>query len=216
MNRKEIIEMAYESIIEADEDKAMTAMDIGAEEGIGSVELLNEGFSQGMSELGNRFATGEIFLPDLMFSSEVMKAATDRIEKEMSGSSEQIEKTGTIVMATVEGDVHDIGKGICCSMLKASGFDVVDLGREVPVEAIIKAAEEHNADIIGTSALLTTTMTEQQKLEEALRKQNLRDKYKTMIGGAPVTEKWSEKIGANMYAEDSSECVEKAKGLIKE
>lgn len=153
-------------------------------------------------------------MPELIFATEVMKVVTDRVDEELAEKGEKSVNKGTIVMATVEGDVHDIGKGICVSMLKAAGFEVYDLGREVPAETIINKAEEVNADIIGTSALLTTTMVVQQQMEEILAERGIKGKYKTMVGGAPVTEKWAEKIGADGYSEDATECCELAKSFV--
>lgn len=216
MSREEIVKAAFGSIVEADEDAAMEALDQWGAQGLDPVELLTEGFSAGINELGEQFGRGEIFLPELIFATEVMKAVTARIEDEMEKSGKTVEQKGKIVMATVEGDVHDIGKGICCSLLKTAGFQVFDLGREIPVETLIKKAQEHDVDIIGTSALLTTTMVVQQQLEEELRARGLRDKYITMVGGAPVTQKWANKIGANAYSEDASECVKTAKQLLSE
>ncbi len=214
MSREDIVKVAFESIVEADEDAAMEALDKWEELGLDSVDLLSEGFSAGINELGEQFGRGEIFLPELIFATEVMKAVTTRIEDEMAKSGKEIEQKGRIVMGTVEGDVHDIGKGICCSLLKTAGFEVFDLGREVPVEAFISKAIEHDVDIIGTSALLTTTMVVQQNLEEELKARGLRDKFQTMVGGAPVTQKWANKIGATAYAEDASECCDIAKKLL--
>lgn len=216
MNREDIIKMAFDSIIEADEDMAMEAMDKGSEAGIDSVELLTEGFSAGINELGDQFGRGDIFLPELIFATEVMKAVTARVEAEMAASGREVKQKGRMVMATVEGDVHDIGKGICCSLLKTCGIEVFDLGREVPASTIIEKAIEYDVDIIGTSALLTTTMVVQQKVEQELAEKGIRDKFKTMIGGAPVTQRWAEKIGANAYTEDAGECCEVAKKFLDE
>jgi len=215
LNREEVIKMAFDSIVEADEDMAMEAMDNGAKIGVDSVDLLNEGFSAGINELGDQFGRGELFLPELIFATEVMKAVTNRIEAEMLASGKVAEKKGKVIMATVEGDVHDIGKGICCSLLKTAGFEVIDMGREVPADRIIEKALEENVDIIGTSALLTTTMTVQQELEDKLREQGIRDRFKTMVGGAPITQRWADKIGADSYAEDASECTANAKKLLE-
>ena len=207
---------AFDAIVEADEDMATEVLDAGAAEGITAVELLQEGFSKGMNELGDQFGRGEIFLPELIFATEVMKVVTDRVDEELSAKGDGAVEKGKVVMGTVEGDVHDIGKGICVSMLKASGLDVYDLGREVPVDTFIAKAEEVGADIIGTSALLTTTMTVQKDLEETLKERGLRDKYITMVGGSPVTQRWAEKIGATAYSEDASECCDVALKLIDE
>lgn len=215
MNREQVVKMAFDSILEADQDMALEAMDKAAEIGLDSIELLKEGFTAGITELGDRFGKGEIFLPELIFATEVMRAVTTRVEAEMEGSGKQLEKRGRMVFATVEGDVHDIGKGICCSLLKTAGIDVYDLGREVKSDTIIEKAIELDADIIATSALLTTTMIYQQELEEKLKERGLKNKFKTMIGGAPVTQRWAEKIGADSYTEDASECCSRAKQYIE-
>lgn len=216
MNREEVLKLAFDSMLEADQDMAMEAMDKAAEIGLESVDLLKEGFSAGMTELGEQFSRGDLFLPELIFATEVMKAVTARVEAEMEASGKEVERKGKMIMATVEGDVHDIGKGICCSLLKTSGFEVYDLGREVPADTIIEKAIEYDVDIIGTSALLTTTMTVQQEIEEKLKARGLRDRFKTMVGGSPVTQRWAEKIGADAYTEDASECCTRAKRFIDE
>ena len=214
MTREEIMQKAFDSIVEADEDMAAEVLEEGKAEGITAVEMLQEGFSKGMNELGDQFGRGEIFLPELIFATEVMKVATDAVDEELAASGADTEKAGIVVMGTVEGDVHDIGKGICVSMLKASGLDVYDMGREVPADTFIEKAKEVGADIIGSSALLTTTMVVQQQIEEKLEEQGLKGQIKTMVGGSPVTRRWQEKIGATAYSEDASECVTVAKELI--
>ena len=213
MTREELMKKAFDSIVEADEDMCKEVLAEGKEAGITCVDLLQEGFSKGMNELGDQFGRGEIFLPELIFATEVMAIATDAVDEELTAKGETTEK-GKIVIATVEGDVHDIGKGICVSMLKASGFEVYDLGRECPADDYIAKAEEVGADIIGSSALLTTTMTVQKEIEEKLRERGLRDKYQTMVGGSPVTARWAEKIGATAYSEDASECCVVAAKLV--
>ena len=214
MAREELMQKAFEAIVEADEDMAVEVLDAGAAEGITAVDLLQEGFSKGMNELGDQFSRGEIFLPELIFATEVMKVVTDRVDEELAAKGDAGTEKGKIVIGTVEGDVHDIGKGICVSMLKASGFEVYDLGREVPADTFIEKAEEVGADIIGKSALLTTTMTVQQELENKLNEKGIRDKYATMVGGSPVTKRWAEKIGATAYSEDASECCQVALDIL--
>ena len=216
MLREEIFKLAIDSILEIDEDKAVQALKEGKENGVSAVELMQEGFSKGMTELGDKFGRGDAFLPELIFASEVMKIATDAVDEELAAESREIKKAGTIVIGTVEGDVHDIGKSICVSMLKPSGFDVFDLGREVPASQFVEKAKEVNADIIASSALLTTTMPVQQEIEELLKAQGLKDKIKTMVGGAPVTSAWAEKIGATAYSDDAVECCDVALKLMAE
>ena len=212
--RDEIMQTAIDSILEIDEDKAAQAIKLGKENGITAVELLQEGFSKGMSELGDRFGAGDAFLPELIFASEVMKIATDAVDEELASGDVASEVAGTIVIGTVEGDVHDIGKGICVSMLKASGFEVYDLGREVAARDFIEKAKEVDADIIASSALLTTTMPVQKEIEELLEQEGLKGKIKTMVGGAPVTKEWADRIGATAYSEDAVDCCRVALELM--
>jgi len=205
MDKEKLFRLAHESIVDCDEDKALQVIKEAKESGVDLVELLSQGFSAGIRELGDQFGRGEIFLPELIFSTEVMKKASAVIEENLG--TRNAPKKGVMVIGTVAGDVHDIGKGIVCSLVKSNGIDVYDLGREVPALTFIEKAEEVKADFIGSSALLTTTMTEQKKIEDILRKEGLRDKYKTMVGGAPVTKRWAEKIGADAYCEDAAESV---------
>ena len=213
--REDILQLASDSILEIDESKAKKALEEGQKEGITAVELLQEGFSKGMTELGDKFGRGDAFLPELIFASEVMKVATDAVDKELAEAKEANNKAGIIVIGTVEGDVHDIGKNICVSMLKACGFEVYDLGKEVPAKDFVEKAKEVDANIIASSALLTTTMPIQQDIETLLDEEGLKDKVKTMVGGAPVTQAWAERIGADAYADDAVECCNVAKELVK-
>ena len=205
MSKEAIMEAAKQSIVEADEDMALEALANAEAEGVDLVELLSNGYSAGMKELGDLFGMGEIFLPELIFATEVMKTVSAEIEGKMDMSAAQ--KNGTLVIGTVEGDVHDIGKGIVASLVKTNGVEVIDLGREVPAKNFADAAIEHNADFVGSSALLTTTMTVQKDVEDALKEAGISDKVKTMVGGAPVTNRWAEKIGADAYCEDASDTV---------
>lgn len=205
MSKEAILKDAFDSILDCDEDKALGVIKAAEAEGVDPVELLSQGFSAGIKHLGDLFGRGEVFLPELIFGAEVMKAVTAEIESKMDAS--QVSNKGVFVIGTVEGDVHDIGKGIVASLVKTNGFEVHDIGREVPAEVFIEKIREYNADFVGSSALLTTTMTEQKKIEELLLKEGLKDKVKTLVGGAPVTKRWAEKIGADMYCEDASDTV---------
>jgi len=205
MSKETLFQEAYDSIIEANEDAAREVIEKARAEGVSMVELLSKGFAAGMRELGDRFGAGEVFLPELIFASEVMKVVTVEIEKYLDSS--ETTKKGVMVIGTVAGDVHDIGKGIVASLVKTSGVEVYDLGREVPAEVFVAKAKEYNADFIGSSALLTTTMTEQKRIEELLEAEGIRDRFKTLIGGAPVTQSWADQIGADAYCEDASDTV---------
>jgi len=205
MAKDDIIKKAFDSIVECDEDMAKEALEEAEAEGISMVDLLADGFSAGIRHLGDLFGRGEIFLPELIFSTEVMKMATEVIESKLDYADTKAK--GVMVIGTVEGDVHDIGKGIVASLIKTNGIEVHDLGREVPASVFIEKAIEFNADFVGSSALLTTTMTVQKDIEEGLKAAGIRDKVKTMIGGAPVTHRWAEKIGADAYCEDAGDSV---------
>ena len=213
--KDDIINKAKDSILEIDEDMAAEALAEGKAEGITALELLQEGFSEGMNEMGERFARGEAFIPELVFAADVMKIATDAVEEELAVAAEKAEKAGVVVLGTVDGDVHDIGKNLCVSMLKAKGFEVYDLGKEVPAKIFIEKAKEVNADIIASSALLTTTMPVQQDIEDLLAAEGLKGKIKTMVGGAPVTQEWADKIGATAYSSDAMNCCDVALKLVK-
>ncbi|AFV12935.1 trimethylamine corrinoid protein MttC [Thermacetogenium phaeum DSM 12270] len=214
MSWEEVIKEAQEAIANCDEDKAVAVARQAIDAGLDLVGVLNEGFSAGIRKVGDMFGRGEIFLPELILSAEVMKKVTGVLEEAIAGGAAQ-DKKATILIATVEGDVHDIGKGIVISLLKTQGFEVIDLGRDVPVDRIIEEAIKVDADIIGTSALLTTTLAEQKKLEDELRARGLRERFKTIVGGAPCTQRWADKIGADAYGEDASDAVKKCLELIQ-
>ena len=212
MDPKERLMLAAKiSIMQADEDKAMEIIDEAVSLGMDLSELLRSGFGAGNTEVGNYFEQGVLTLPELIYSSEVMKDVTERV---MGLSKDNTVNLGKVIIATVEGDIHDIGKNIVVSTLRSSGFEVIDLGREVPVSKIIEKAEEEEADIIGTSALLTSTLAEQKKLETMLRDLGLRDKFTTMVGGAPCTPRWTKRIGADIYSEDAIDAVRRAKEVM--
>ncbi len=214
MSLETIILEAKESMVHCDRAAALAAANKAVEENVDLMAVLSDGFSAGIREVGELFSKGKVFLPELMLTAECMQEVTQVIEAAMAKNGGAGEKKGVMVIATVQGDVHDIGKGIVISLIKTQGIDVIDLGRDVSVEEIIAAAETHNADIIGTSALLTTTLNQQRELEDALAARGLREKYKTMVGGAPATQRWADRIGADAYGEDAAEAVVKVLQLL--
>ena len=205
MSKEQLIKDAFDAIVNCEEDRALDIVKAARDEGVNLVELLTEGFSAGIKHVGDQFGCGEVFLPELIFASEIMKTVSAEIESGMDGAGAA--SKGVMVIGTVAGDVHDIGKGIVASLVKSNGIDVYDLGREVPAEEFINKAKELGADFVGSSALLTTTMTEQKKIEELFKEAGLKESVKTMVGGAPVTKRWADKIGADFYCEDASEAV---------
>jgi trimethylamine corrinoid protein len=208
----EIYETAIEAIVKGDMALAAETAKKGLSEGIEPLELIDQGFIPGINKVGDMFDVGTLFLPELILSANAMQTATDIINAAIPENDRQVQ--GRFLIGTVEGDVHDIGKTIVVSLLKASGFEVKDLGRDVPTDRFIKEADDFKADIIGSSSLLTTTMPAQKKLEEELKKAGLKERYKTMVGGAPVTQRWADRIGADGFAENAIACVRLAKELI--
>jgi len=208
-----IIKEAKQTIIDHNKERAVQLTDQVIAGGHEGMELLTRAFIPGISEVGDLFGRGQLFLPELVRSADVMQVVTDIIDASLPDQDMQMQK-GIFLIATVAGDVHDIGKCIVVSLLKANGYIVHDLGRDVATDTIIEEAVNLNVDIIGTSALLTTTMTRQKEVEAALKSAGLRDKFKTMVGGAPVTGRWAAKIGADAYAEDAQDAVLKAKELL--
>ncbi|MFR7991129.1 MAG: B12-binding domain-containing protein [Anaerovoracaceae bacterium] len=218
MDKQELFRKAKDAIVEADEEKALRVIAQAREADIDLLDLLLSGFGAGNDEIGDRFDKGVLSLPELIYAAEVMKSATGAILEYLNRDGEESsvrEKKGTVILAAVAGDVHDIGKSIVASTLRTAGFDVIDLGCEVPVEVILEEAKKHNADIIGTSALLTSTMSEQKKLEKLLQERGERDNFITMVGGAPCTPRWAKRIGADGYSEDAIEAVKVALELIE-
>lgn len=166
-----------------------------------------------MNEVGVRFERGKLFLPHVMMAADAMTAGVNAL-KDLMPEGSAGSKLGVIVNGTVEGDVHDIGKSIVSTMLQSAGFEVYDIGRDVPIKNFIQKAKEVNADMIGISALMTTTLQGQREVIELLKEEGMRSKVKVMIGGAPATQAWADKIGADCYAENASEAVTKAKELL--
>jgi corrinoid protein of di/trimethylamine methyltransferase len=213
---EKIIEEAKQLIIQQNKDAAAKLAEKVISEGGAPIELLNQGFIPGINQVGDLFGRGELFLPELIKAADTMKTVTDIINEAIADSQEKQESPAKVVIATVKGDVHDIGKAIVVSLMRANGFTVYDLGRDVETDKIIEEAEKVDADIIGTSALLTTTMPRQKEIEEALKSAGLRDRIKTVVGGAPVTPRWAARIGADAYAEDAQDGVVKVKELLAE
>ncbi len=210
---QELFEKLAQAVIEGEEEDAVALAKQALEQGLDPLTCINEGLSKGMDRVGELFAEGEYYLPDLIIGGEAMKDALAILEPALSGGQER-EVAGRVVIGTVEGDLHEIGKTLVATMLTANGFQVTDIGIDKKPAAFITAVKESNATLVGASALLTTTIPEQKKIIEALEEADLRDKVKVMVGGAPVTQAWADKIGADGYAEDAMSAVAVAKALI--
>ncbi len=214
MDKTEWLQKAAQSIIDLDEDAAKEIASKSIEAGIDPLEMINEGFTEGIRKMGDLFEREEIFLPGLLIASDVMLAAVKILEAALPEDRQQ-EKLGVVVIGTVEGDIHDIGKGIISTMLRVHGYEVHDLGRDVPVEKFIEKIVEVKADVVGSSAMMTTTQIGQKNLEEALKEAGLRDKVKTMVGGAVGTDDWASKIGADFFGETPQDTIDKLGNLLK-
>ncbi|MFT3951921.1 MAG: B12-binding domain-containing protein [Oscillospiraceae bacterium] len=215
MSKEAIFEKLKTAVIEMDEGMAVEAATQAVEAGLNAVECINEGLSAGMQVMSDLFDEGEAFVPELLMSSEAFEAAVKVLTEHLSNEEKQNSKVGVVVIHTVHGDIHDIGKNIVKTMFRANNFEVHDLGRDVPVEDVINKAKEVNADIICGSALMTTTMPAQREEINLLIEEGIRDKFICMYGGAPVSAEWCEKIGADAYTETATEAVVVAKKLIE-
>jgi trimethylamine corrinoid protein len=213
MEIKEWLEKAAQSILDQDEEAAREIAEQSLEDGIDPVEMINDGFAAGIRKMGDLFDRGEVFLPGLIIASDAMSAAVEILEEALPRDKRQ-EKLGVIVIGTVEGDIHDIGKGIMVTMLRVHGYEIHDLGRDVPIEDFVKKAREVSADVVGSSAMMTTTQIGQKKLEEALKNAGLRDKVKTMVGGAVATDHWAKRIGADFFGETPADTIEKLQRVL--
>ena len=205
-----IYEEAAQTIVDADRAAAEEVARRALAEGLSPADIMQNGFVRGIQEVGDLFESGEVFLPELMMSADAMAGATEVTNAALEG--EAAEAKGTVVIGTVQGDVHDIGKAIVIAYLKANGYAVHDLGRDVPAETFIARAAAEQADVIGMSALLTTTMEEQKKVIKRVREEGL--PYKCVVGGAPATQRWADQIGADAYAEDANDGVKKIDELL--
>jgi len=211
---EELYKEMTQSIIDGDSDVSTELANKSIEMNIHPLDAITKGFVPGVTYIGDQFGKGEAFLPELVMAGEAMKAAIAVLEPELKRLGQTREMLGRVVLATVEGDIHEIGKTLVGTMLSASGFEVFDLGVDQPVEKIIGKALEVNADLIGMSALLTTTMVRQREVIEELDKEGLRPRIKVLVGGSPITQDWVNKIKADGYSEDAIGAVKVARELM--
>ncbi|MFX1494157.1 MAG: B12-binding domain-containing protein [Promethearchaeota archaeon] len=202
-----------EAIVSLDRDKAISLAKKAIEDNMNLLGVVEKGFGAGIRRIGDLWEEGEFFLPELMLGGNIVQESMELLLPYLKANNGDI-MSGRIVMATIEGDIHSIGKTIVATMLSANGFEVYDLGADVSAEKIINTALEKNANIIGVSALLTTTMIGQKKLIEILEQRGIRDKFKVILGGAPVTQNWVNECQADGYADNAIEAVKLIKNLI--
>ena len=209
-----LLENNKQAVIDSDAETIPFLTEKAIKEGFEPLDIIDEALVAGMQVVGEKYECGEYFLPHLIISASGMKKAMEILEPHLQSRNQEIEKAGTVVIGTVQGDIHEIGKTLVATILSANGFKVHDLGVDVSIDKFIEAVREHNADVVGLSALLTTTMTVQRDILEALKEHGLRDKVKVIIGGAPVNKDWAEKIGADGFADDAMRAVAVLKELL--
>ena len=215
MGEQELLNRMSQAIIALDKDAAVAATQEAVEQGMSPLKAIEEGLQPGIQTVGDRFESFEMFLPELIGSADTFKAAMGVLEPVIAEMSGEQQSSGTVVMGTVKGDIHKIGKDIVVLLLKTRGFNVIDLGEDIQASEFLKSAQQHQADIIGLSALLNTTMPAQQDVINLFKEQGIRDDYTILIGGAPVSQAWADEIGADGYAKTAEEAVKMALNCMK-
>ena len=210
---EEILDRLARAVADGEPEEAETLARQALEQGLDPLRCIDEGLTPGIERVGELFDTGEYFLPDLIIGGDAMKAALSVLEPALTGAQGR-KILGRVVLGTVEGDLHEIGKTLVGTLLTANGFEVTDIGIDQPARAFVDAVTRTGATLVGASALLTTTMLHQGEIIEALKEAGLRDRVKVMVGGAPVTESWCSQIGADGYADDAVSAVALARSLV--
>jgi len=210
----ELLEQTASAVISGDDKRVAELTGQLIEQRVPAKTILDDGLIAGMDVVGRRFKAHEIFLPDVLLAAKAMYAGMELLKPLFI--EEGVPSQGRVVIGTIRGDLHDIGKNLVGIMLKGAGYDVIDLGKDVPPEDLVRAATEHEASIIGMSALLTTTMPAMQEVVELLDKEGLSGRINTIVGGAPVTKEFARDIGATAYGYDAANAVERVKQLIPE
>ena len=210
---QEIYDKLAQAVIDGEPEDAEELAQQALDQGLDPLDCINKGLSPGIDRVGELFASGEYYLPDLIIGGDAMKAALSILEPALSGGQER-KVLGQVVLGTVEGDLHEIGKTLVGTMLTANGFLVTDIGVDKTAAEFVEAVKETGATLVGASALLTTTMLHQKEVIEALKEAGLRDQVKVLVGGAPITESWAAEIGADGYADDAIGAVAVAKKLV--
>ncbi len=212
---EQILSDLRDAVLYFDPDDARRLAQKALDTGVDPVVALEEGLARPLREIGDRFGTGEAFITELIAAAQAMEAGAEVLNEEIARRGAASRKVGTFLIGTVEGDIHSIGKNIVATMLSTAGFEVIDLGTDVPTDAFVEKVRETHPDILGLSALMTTTMAKQKEVIEALREAGLRDGLKIIVGGAPVTEGWVEEIGADACGLDAVNAVEASLKLME-
>lgn len=215
MKREEdVFEGMKEAFLKGDKEEAVRLAKLSLDMGVNPLDSIDRGLTPGIQQVGELWEEGEYFLPQLVIAAECMKAALNVLEPALNQKGEKKKGVGRVVIGTAEGDIHDIGKTLVATMLSANGFEIIDLGADVPINQMVNRAIEEKADLICISALLTTTMLGQKRLIELLQEKGIRHRFKVMVGGAPVSQQWAKDIEADAYGENVIEAVTEAKRLV--
>jgi corrinoid protein of di/trimethylamine methyltransferase len=214
MSNERLFEEMTQAVISGLPDKARQLADEALRGGVDPLEAIELGFKPGMEVVGEGFDKGELFIPDLMMAGEAMKVGIATLEPELMKRKQARQVLGRVVIGTVEGDIHEIGKTLVATMLAAAGFEVRDLGVDVSAQEFVDAVRDTNANVVGLSALLTTTILNQEAVIQALTEAGLREQVKVIIGGVPANPEWADEIGADAYAENATEAVDVVKQLV--
>jgi len=205
-----VLEEIKEALMAGNANKVREGVSKALEEGIAPTTIINDALIAAMNIIGVKFKNNEIYVPEVLVAARAMHAGMEVVKPLLAGDA--LKEKGTMVIGTVKGDLHDIGKNLVIMMMEGAGFKVIDLGIDVPAEKFVQAVEEHKPQVVGMSALLTSTMMQMKKTIEAL--EAYRDKIKIIVGGAPVTQKFADEIGADGYAPDAASAVDKVKELL--
>ncbi len=214
MERDQILEKLARSVSDLDPDLAVEAAHEAREANIKPIEAIQEGLAKGMGVVSELFDEGEMFVPQILLAAEAFESAVAVLVENLSAEDADVGR-GKVICHTVQGDIHDVGKNIVKTMFKANGFEVIDLGRDVPVDEVVAKAKELDVDIVTGSALMTTTMPAQRDIIQGLEEAGIRDRVKCMFGGAPVSQEWADKIGADGFADNAADAVRVAIELME-
>jgi len=215
MDEKELFAKLSQAVFEGDSEALVSLVQQSIDQ-VDPLAMIEEGMMPGMTEVGNKFSEGEVYLPELLMASEAWEEAMKILKPKLAATGASMKKLGTVVVGTVQTDIHEIGKNILANLLTTAGFDVHDIGCDAPASKFLGKAEEVQADIIAASAIMSTTVPYQKDIIDLLESKSLRDKYLVMVGGGVVTQEWADKIGADGYGDLASDAVEVAKQLASE
>jgi 5-methyltetrahydrofolate--homocysteine methyltransferase len=207
-----MLDTIFQSVLQGDAAETSKGVQQAIDDGLDPGEILNQGMIAAMAEVGRQFEAGEMFVPEMLIAARAMKGGLELLQPHLVDAG--VEPLGRVVLGTVKGDLHDIGKNLVAMMLEGSGFEVIDLGVDVSPEGFVEAVKEHQPQLVGLSALLTTTMPGMEATIKALVEAEVRDQVKVLVGGAPVTSQFAQDVGADAYAADASAAATQAKALL--